>query len=330
MRLIGLVLTLSLALVPLGVEGQQPPKGPRAGMPRIGVLSPFTFAAASDDIRAFRQGIRDLGYVDGENIAIEARWAEGHLDRLQVLAAELVQLKIAVIVTHSDPAIRAVKEVTRTVPIVAAFGADLVGAGHAISFVRPGGQITGLVDMAPDVGAKRVELLKELVPTLKRIGVLWDIANSPKAREFKEVEAGARILGLGIQSLEVRNADDIEREFILAKRARLGAILVLPDVLTTSNAKLIAGFAAQAHLPTMFGLRDGADAGGLMTYGPNRPASYRQAAVYVDKILRGALPGDLPIQQPTTFELVINLKTAHALGLTIPQSVLGRADHVIE
>jgi ABC-type uncharacterized transport system substrate-binding protein len=190
MRLIGLVLTLSLALVPLGVEGQQPPKGPRAGMPRIGVLSPFTFAAASDDIRAFRQGIRDLGYVDGENIAIEARWAEGHLDRLQLLAAELVQLKIAVIVTHSDPAIRAVKEVTRTVPIVAAFGADLVEAGHAISFVRPGGQITGLVDMTPDVGAKRVELLKELVPTLKRIGVLWDVANSPRLESSRKSRPG--------------------------------------------------------------------------------------------------------------------------------------------
>jgi len=237
MRLTGLVLTLCLALVPLGVEGQQTPKGPQAAMPRVGVLSPFTFAAAADDIRAFRQGIRDLGYVDGQNIAIETRWAEGHLDRLQVLAAELVQLKMTVIITHSDPAVRAVKEVSRTVPIVAAFGADLVGAGHAISFARPGGQITGLVDMAPDVGAKRVELLKELLPTLKRIGVLWNVANSPKAREFEEVVAGARTLGLGIESLEVRNAEDLEREFILATRARLGAILVLPDVLTTINAK---------------------------------------------------------------------------------------------
>ena len=330
MRLIGLVLTLILTLVPLRVEGQQTPKGPRAGIPRVGVLSPFTSAAAADDIRAFRQGIRDLGYIAGQNIAIETRWAEGRLDRLQLLAAELVQLKMDVIVTHSEPAIRAVKEATRTIPIVVAIAGDLVAAGHAMSLARPGGQITGFVDMAQDVGAKRVELLKELVPTVSHIGVLWNVASSVKAREFKEVGAGARALGLGLQSLEVRDADDLESEFKLATRARVGAILVLPDPLTTGNAKHIARFAAEAHLPTMFGLRDGVDAGGLMAYGPNRPASYRQAAVYVDKILRGAPPGDLPIQQPTTFELVINLKTAKALGLTIPQSLLVRADQVIE
>jgi putative ABC transport system substrate-binding protein len=332
MRLIGpiLILAVSLALAPLEVEGQQAPKGPRASIPRVGVLSPFTPAAAADDIGAFRQGIRDLGYIDGQTIAIETRWAEGRLDRLQLLAAELVRLKMDVIVTHSEPAVRAVKEATRTIPVVVAIAGDLVTGGHAVSLARPGGQITGLVDMAQDVGAKRVELLKELVPTLSRVGVLWNVGSSVKAREFKEVAAGARALSLAIQSLEVRDADDLEREFKLATTARVGAILVLPDPLTTGNSKSIARFAAEAHLPTMFGLRDGVEAGGLMAYGPNRPASYRQAAVYVDKILRGAPPGDLPIQQPTKFELVINLKTAKALGLTIPPSVLGRADQVIE
>jgi len=199
---LAVLLAVSLALAPLEVEGQQAPKGPRASIPRVGVLSPFTPAAAADDIGAFRQGIRDLGYIDGQTIAIETRWAEGRLDRLQLLAAELVRLKMDVIVTHSEPAIRAVKEATRTIPVVVAIAGDLVTAGHAVSLARPGGQITGLVDMAQDVGAKRVELLKELVPTLSRVGVLWNVASSVKAREFKEVAAGARALSLAIQSLK--------------------------------------------------------------------------------------------------------------------------------
>jgi ABC-type uncharacterized transport system substrate-binding protein len=319
-----------LFVTPLSAEAQQAVKVPRTGIPRVGVLSPLTAAQAADDIRAFRQGIRELGYIDGQNVAIETRWTDGHLERLQPLAAELVHLKMDVIVTNGDPAIRAVKEMTQTIPIVAAIAGDLVAGGHAVSLARPGGQVTGLVDMAQDLGAKRVELLKELLPALTRIGVLWNVASPLKARDFRETEAGARALGLGLQSLGVRDPDDFEREFKVAARERVGAIVVLPDPLTTGHAKRIARLAAEGRLPTMFGLEDAVDAGGLMAYGPSRSASYRHAAVYVDKILKGTKPGDLPIQQPTRFEFIINMKTAKALGLTIPPSLLLRADHVIE
>jgi putative ABC transport system substrate-binding protein len=315
---------------PLAVDGQQAGKVSRGRIPRVGILSPLTSTTAADDISAFRQGIRDLGYIDGRDITIEARWAEGRLDRLQPLAAELVQLKVDVIVTNSDPAIRAVKEATARIPIVVAIAGDLVAAGHAVSLARPGGQVTGFVDMAQDVGAKRVELLKELVPSVTRIGVLWNGASPPKARELKEIEATARGRGLTIESLAVRDSEDIGRQFNRAVRERIGAILVLPDPLTTGDGKRIARLAMEARLPTMFGLRDSVDAGGLMAYGPSRSALYRGAAVYVDKILKGAKPGDLAVAQPTTFELIINLKTANALGLTIPQSLLIRAPEIIQ
>ena len=328
-RSLALGLALALLVTPLVVDGQQAGKVSRIGIPRVGILSPLTSAAAADDINAFRQGIRDLGYIEGQDITIETRWTEGRRERLPLLAAELVQLKMDVIVTNGDPAIRAIKEATRTIPIVAAIAGDLVAAGHARSLARPGGQVTGFVDMAQDVSAKRVELLKELVPTLTRVGVLWNVANPLKTREFKETEAGARAMGLAIQSLGVRDSEDFEREFNVATRARVGAIVVLQDPLTTGDVKRIARLAAEARLPTMFGLRDSVDAGGLIAYGPSRPALYRRAAVYVDKILKGAKPGDLPVAQPTTFEFVINLKAAKALGLTIPQSLLIRAPEII-
>jgi putative tryptophan/tyrosine transport system substrate-binding protein len=330
-RALALALVLAVLLVTaLAVDGQQARKVSRGSTPRVGILSPLTSAVAADDVNAFRQGMRDLGYIDEHDITIEARWTDGRRERLPLLAAELVQLKMDVVVTNSDPAIRAVKEATRTIPIVVAIASDLVAAGHAVSLARPGGQVTGFVDMAQDVGAKRVELLKELVPTLTRVGVLWNVGSALKAREFKETEAGARAMGLGVQSLGVRDSEDFEKEFNLAARARIGGIVVLQDPVTTGDAKRIARLAAEARLPTIFGLRDSVDHGGLMAYGPSRSALYRRAAVYVDKILKGAKPGDLAIEQPTTFEFVINLKTAKALGLTIPQSLLIRAPELIQ
>ena len=320
----------SVVAVPLVAEAQLPGKTARTSIPRVGVLSPLTSTQALLDLSAFREGMRDLGYVDGQNIVIEPRWTEGRPERLPLLAAELVHLKMDIIVTNGDPAIRTVKEATRTVPIVVAIAGDLVAAGHAASLARPGGQVTGFVDMAPDLAAKRVELLKELVPGLVRIAVLWNVANPLKAQDYQETEAGARALGLQVQSLAVREPNDFETKFKEAASKRAGAMVILQDPLTTSNAIRIARLAAEGRLPTIFGLKDGVDAGGLLAYGHSRPAYYRRAAVYVDKILKGAKPGDLAIQQATTFDLIINLKAAKALGLTIPQSLLLRADEVIQ
>ena len=317
---------------PLAPEAQPPGKAARTSIPRVGVLSPLTSAQAAVDIGAFREGIRDLGYLDGQNIAIEPRWAEARPERLQLLAVELVHLNMDVIVTNGEPAIRALREATRTIPIVVAIAGDLVAAGHAVSLARPGGHVTGFIDMAPDLAAKRVQLLKELVPGLTRIAVLWNVGSPLKAHEYRETEAGARALGLQLQSLGVRDPNDFETKLKEAASEHAGAMVVLQDPLTTGQSRRIARLAAEGHLPTIFGLKDGVDAGGLLAYGHSPAAYYRRAAVYVDKILKGAKPGDLPIQQRTTFEFIINLKTAKALALTIPQAkdrrrmILQRAD----
>jgi len=320
----------SILAAPLEAEAQQAGKAALTRIPKVGVLSPLTSAQAAVDISAFREGMRDLGYLDGHNLAIEPRWTDARPERLQLLAVELVHLNTDVIVTNGEPAIRALREATRTIPIVVAIAGDLVAAGHAVSLARPGGQVTGFVDMAPDLAAKRVQLLKEVVPGLTRIAVLWNVGSSLKAHEYRETEAGARALGLRLQSLGVRDPNDFETKLKEAANEHAAAMVVLQDPLTTGQSRRIARLAAERHLPTIFGLKDGVEAGGLLAYGHSRAAYYRRVAVYVDKILKGAKPGDLPIQQGTTFEFIINLKTAKALGLTIPQSVLLRADQVIE
>jgi putative ABC transport system substrate-binding protein len=327
-RALGCIVTLTLSLlaVPLAAEAQQ-----SGTAPRIGMLLPFGTSSPVPPPRlvAFQQGLRELGYVEGQNIAVEYRWAEGKLDRLPALAAELVRLKVAVIVTWGEAAIRAVKEATDTTPIVVALANDLVAAGHAASLARPGGNITGMIDTWPGLSAKRLELLKEVMPKASRIAVLWNGANPTKALDFRETQVAARVLEVEIQSLEVRSPNEFESAFEAATREGAGALVVLQDALITGHAKRIVDLAAKSHLPAMYGLREFVEAGGLMAYGVNVPDRFRRAATYVDKILQGAKPGDLPVEQAMRLELVINLKTAEALGLTLPPSVLFQADEVM-
>ena len=308
--------------VPLAAEAQ-----PAARVYRIGYLAMFPNPASRE---AFRQGLRDLGWVEGQNIAIEYRYAHGRLEQLVDLAAELVRLKVDLIVTVSPQPVQAAKEATTTVPIVMVAVADPVTYGFITSLARPGGNITGVSLLFPELGAKRLELLREMVPKLSRAAVLWNAANPFRALDLKVAQAGARALGVTLQSLEVRGPDDFDRAFEAASRERARALITLEDPLTVTHRTRIVGLAAKHRLPALYGLREFVDAGGLMSYAPILLDNFRRAATYVDKILKGANPADLPVEQPTKFELVINMKTAKALGLTIPPSVLGRADQVIE
>jgi putative ABC transport system substrate-binding protein len=319
-----LLTTALLSSVPLA-EAQQPKKVPQIGF--LGAASPSTVSAR---VEAFRQGLREIGYVEGQNIAVEYRFAEGKLDRLPVLAVELVSLKVDIIVTYGEAAIRALKQATKTIPIVVGVTGDLVVTGHAASLARPGGNITGLVDTSPDLSGKRLELLKEVVPKALRIAVLWNGGNPVKVLDFKETEMAAQAFGLKLQSLEVRASGDFESRFIAATTQGSGALVVLQDALTTSNARSIVDFATKSRLPAMYGSTEFVDVGGVMSYAANFPDLFRRAATYVDKILKGAKPAELPIEQPTKFELVINLKAAKQIGLTIPPNVLARADRVIK
>ena len=307
------------------VTAQQSTKVPRLAF--LGTTSPSDISAR---VEAFRQGLREIGYVEGQNITIEYRWAEGKLDRLPSLAAELVGHKVDIIVTHGETAIRALKQATKTIPIVVGVTGDLVVTGHAASLARPGGNITGLVDTSPELSGKRLELLKEILPKASRIAVLWNGANPVKVLDFKETEMVAQALGLELQSLEVRASEDFENRLKAATRQRASALVVLWDALTTANTKSIVDFAATSRLPVMYGSNEVADVGGLMSYAANVPDLFRRAATYVDKILKGAKPADLPVEQPAKFELVINLKTAKQIGVTIPPNVLARADKVIK
>jgi putative ABC transport system substrate-binding protein len=312
---------------PFAAEGQQ-----AASLPRIGFLST---ASLSDPfvarfLLAFRQGLRDLGYVEGQNIAIEFRWAEGQYDRLPGLAAELVRLKVNVIVAGSPPAIQAAKQATETIPIVMGAVADPVAAAFVASLPRPGGNITGLSLMHSDLVGKQLELLKEVVPKVSRVALLGNPANPNYASLVRHGQDAARALDIRLQPLEARNSSEIDSAFAAITTERAGAVIVLADGVLVNNRTRIADHAVRRRLPTVFGLSEFAEAGGLLTYGPSLANAFRQAATYVDKILKGAKPADLPIGQPTTFELVINLKTAKALGLTIPPSLLLRADQVIE
>ncbi len=297
---------------------------------RIGLLTPFSPSDTALWHEAFRLGLRDRGWVEGKNLTIEYRYAEGRVDRLPDLAADLVRLKVDVIVASVGSDALAAKNATRAIPIVMVGPADPVASGLIESLARPGGNITGLSQMSTELSGKRLELLKEMVPRLSRVAVLWNPQGAGSKLGWKEIQLPARQLGVELHSLEVRSPEDFDKALEAATRERAGALFVLPDQMFLANLKRIAGLAAKGRLPSIYQWSEFADAGGLVTYGLDRADMYRRAATYVDKILKGAKPGDLPVEQPTKFELVINLKTAKAIGLTIPRTVLFRADRVIE
>ena len=326
---IPICLLLSVCLITaLPAHAQQPKK-----VPRIGYLAPRNQAAESTRSQAIRLALRELGYIDGQNVAFEYRYGEGKRDRYPVLATELVRLKVDIIVVSGgDQTVLAAKNATNTIPIVMVGGGiDPVRAGLIESLARPGGNITGVTNLLIQLGGKRLELLKEAVPKLLRVAVLYDPTVTLAALGVKEVLPGAaRGLGLTIQPWEVRAADEFERVFAAPSKERPDGLYVPAGPLVNSNLKQIAGLALKNRLPSTYDNREAVDAGGLMYYGADLADGYRRVAYYVDRILKGAKPADLPIEQPTKFELVINLKTAKALNLTIPQSVLYRADKVIK
>ena len=307
----------------LPAEAQQPK------VPRIGFLFGASPSANAGRIEAFRQGLRELGYIEGKNVITEVRYAEGKLDRLPALAAELVRLNVDLIVTVGPAVTRPVKEATNTIPIVMVFDSDPVGSGFVASLARPGGNITGLSSLSPELTGKRLELLKETVPKLLRVAVLGNPGNTATALNFKEAEVAARAYGLQVQSLEVRGPNDLDSAFSTMIKGRADALLPLGDSVVVFHRERIVNFAAKNRLPSMHGDKAWVEAGGLMSYGPDILDNFRRAATYVDKILKGTKPADLPVEQPTKFEFVINLKTAKQIGLTIPPNVLTRADRVI-
>ena len=324
MRLIGLALGITLLAAALGAEAQ-----PAGKVYRIGLLwdSPAVFP---ESIEAFRQGLRELGYVEGRNITIEYRWAEGKPERIRELAEELVRLKVDVIVAPSSIYTGAAKRATSTIPIVFMSHADPLGSGHVASLARPGGNATGLSIMMTETNVKGLELLKEALPRLKRVAVVWDPATPSHGPGLKAVEAAGPSLGLRILSVPVPSASEYESAFSTMGRERADAVLVLSTPLFIAGAKPLAELALRHRIPSLFGPKHNVEAGGLMSYSPRRRDLYHRGAVFVDKILRGARPADLPVEQATTFELVINMKTAKALGVTIAPSVLARADEVLE
>jgi ABC-type uncharacterized transport system substrate-binding protein len=307
-------------------EAQQPKK-----VRRIGYLSARSSSSESTRIEAFHQVLRELGYVEGKNIIIEYRFAEGKFDRLPDLATELVHLNVEVIVAGGVPPTRAAKQVTTTIPIVMAGGGDPVSTGLVTSFARPGGNITGSSDLTVDSITKRLELLKEVVPKASRIAVLLNPANPTNPLQLKETQAAAPALGVTIVPLEIRGAEDFDQAFATMKKKRADALLVFSDPMFGFYPKQIANLAVKSRLPAIYGNRFYVEADGLMSYGSTNPDDhYRRAAVYVDKILKGATPAELPVERPMKLGLVINLKAARQIGLTIPQSVLYRADKVIK
>jgi ABC-type uncharacterized transport system substrate-binding protein len=298
---------------------------------RIGFLTIGSATASPPFIEALRQGLRELGWVEGQNIVIEPRFAEGKFDRLPALAAELVQLKVDVIATGGTAVAVAVRNVTRTVPIVMMGAAGPVELGLVASLARPGGNVTGV---AYDVGLqtidKALELFREALPKARRVAIVWNPVNPAQALVAKSLKGSAGSLGMQVRSFEASGVGQIDAAFAAMARDRVDAVMIVPDAMFGIHRARLAELATRNRLPSMHGYREFVAAGGLMSYGPNLVATHRRAAFYVDKILRGAKPADLPVEQPTTFELVINLKTAKTLGLRMPQSLLARADHVIE
>ena len=310
---------------PVVVQAQRAPKSAR-----IGYLSPSTLAAVTHLVGAFKQEMRKLGYVEGKTFVLEFRQANGQFERLPDLARDLVGLKLDVILATTDVAIAAVKRVTQTIPIVMATSTDPVGTGFVASLAHPGGNITGLSSFSPELGAKRLQMLREAVPGLSRVACFWNPDVRGAVLDYKETDGAAHALRLDLQSVEISRAEDLDRAFSAAMKERAQAFVMSSNPVLFAHRSKIAEFARSNRLPSMYSQREYVDAGGLMSYGPSLPDMYRHAAIYVDKILKGARPGDLPVEQPTKFELVINLKTAKALELTIPQSILVRADEIIQ
>jgi putative ABC transport system substrate-binding protein len=321
------------AIVLILVGGVETRAQQQKKVPRIGYLSALEPARESARSKAIRLGLRELGYIEGQNLAIEYRYAEGKSNRAPELAAELVRLKVDIIVVAGGgPWIRAAKNATKTIPIVmTGAGTDPVEAGFIDSLARPGGNVTGLTNLSSELGEKRLELLKEAVPKLARVTVLYDPALPSNVVQVKELlPAAARALKLTVRSWEIRDADGFERVFAALNKQRPDGLYVLQGPLMRANQKRIVDFALKSRLPSVYTGRDFVDAGGLMYYGADLADSYRRVAIYIDRILKGAKPADLPVEQPTKFELVINLKTAKQIGLTIPPNVLARADRVIK
>lgn len=320
---VAMVAALSLVLAAVDVDAQ-----PRGKIARVGFLHPGSPPNASADV--FKESLSELGYVEGRSVAIEFRWAETRIERLPRLAAELVDLKVDVIVVGTTPAIRAVAQATKTIPVVMTVVADPVADGLVKSLAQPGGNITGLTLISPELSGKRIELLKEAAPRLSRLAVLWNPANPAHTETLRDSEAKARTLGLQTFPVPVRRAEDLEGAFATVTRERASALFVLDDTFLFLERQRITDLAIRNRLPTVSGISGFADAGALLTYGAKQTELYRRAAIFVDRILRGASPANLPVEQPTSFELVLNLKAAKSLGLTVPESLLLRADRLIE
>jgi putative ABC transport system substrate-binding protein len=310
---------------PLAARAQQ-----RSSAPRIGYVFSFTQAEGEQLWQACRQGLRELGYVEGQNIILEPRWADGRYERLPSIVAELLRIKVDIIVTAATPATRAAMAATKTIPIVIVAVGEPVKGGIVASLARPGGNVTGLSLSTSDLSGKRLQLLMEVVRKVSRVAVLLNPENPVSAVFLEEAQLASRQLGIELQAFEARRADELERAFVAAAGQRVDALTVFDDPALWSFRKQIVALAAARKVPVMYGYRDFVDAGGLMSYGPDRPQEYRRTAIFVDKILKGAKPSDLPVEQPTKFELTVNRKTAAALGLDLPTSVLLRADEVIE
>jgi putative ABC transport system substrate-binding protein len=326
------LLSGSLALAGLSLlSGRKVAGQPTAKVPRIGFLAVGSREGRAFLIEGFRQGLREHGYVEGQNIVIEYRFSEDRNDQLPALAAELVALKVQLIVASGTPASFAARDATSTIPIVmGGIAADPVATGLVASLARPGGNITGMTMMSPQLAGKRLELLKRTVPGLVRVAVLWNPPNPAYGPILKELEAAAPTLGLTLQRMEVRVPGDLEGAFAAATRQRAGALIAPGDPLTTNRPKMVADLAFKYRMPTIMEIKEFVEAGGLLSLGLDLGDSYRRAATHVDRILKGAKPAELPMEQPTKFDLFVNLKTARVLGLTIPQSVLLQASQVVE
>ena len=316
---------ISVLIAPSASQAQQ-----RGHVPRLGYLGTSSASLESELLNAFREGLRDHGYVEGQNIVIEYRWAEGNYQRFPGLVADLVKQKVDLILTAGTPGAFAAKRATETIPIVMAVTGDAVGTGLVSSLARPGGNLTGLTTMVPDLEGKRLEILREILPKLVTVGVLLNTSNPLTAIQWEQTKTGAKALGIQLQPIDLQRPEDFKDAFARIARQRPDAIMMVADRFQLAHRMQILDFVAKARVPAMYPYKDFVVAGGLMSYGPSYEDLFRRSATYVDKILRGAKPSDLPIEQPTKFEFLVNLKTAKILGVPIPPSLLQRADHVFE